>query len=243
MHNDTNKKSLGLPISLIIYCILASITFILTWHYVGIEPDEPIEELDVLYEIDQPVEEHDKTYQVSGIIWSCSGLERGGSLVESLDASRQEDPEKPRLDHTIRKHVSNIIQLYFDKHPVVTQAQILNGGIKDKNLNISTKLLGFQDAKRRKAPINVTKNISEAFSKFGKSRNPMFDLIMGKLLLFLWHQVHQDNKWSQQCKKYSMFQEKHCTSILNLGLEYMKMMKLLVGILSPRKPTKTGFQQ
>lgn len=54
MHNDTNKQSLGLSISLIICCILSSITFILTFHYVGIDLDEP---LDVAYEADQPTKE------------------------------------------------------------------------------------------------------------------------------------------------------------------------------------------
>ena len=57
MHNNTNKKILGLSISLIIYCILASIFFILAFHYGGIEPNEPLEEQDVPYEADQPTEE------------------------------------------------------------------------------------------------------------------------------------------------------------------------------------------
>lgn len=54
MHDDTNKESLGLSISLSIHCILTSISFILTFHYAGIERDEPLEEQNVPYEVDQP---------------------------------------------------------------------------------------------------------------------------------------------------------------------------------------------
>ena len=95
-------------------------------------------------------------------------MERGGNFVEILDASTREDLWDPSLDHTISEHVNNIIRLYFDKHLVVSQAQILHGFIKHKKLKCATKLLGFQDAKSRKLCKNVTKNISKAFSKFGK---------------------------------------------------------------------------
>jgi hypothetical protein len=124
----------------------------------------------VPYEIDQPIEKRDVPYQVSSITRSCSGLERGGSFVESLDASTQEDLREPSHDHRAREHVSNIIRLYFDKQLVVTQAQILHGLIKHKKLKCATKFLGFRHAKSRKVLVNVTKNISKSFSKFGKSR-------------------------------------------------------------------------
>ena len=92
MHNDTNKQSLGHFISLIIYCILASITFILTFHYEWIEPDQPLEENDVPYEIDQPTEEQNAPYQVLRITWSCSGLERGGSLCRKFGCKHTRGP-------------------------------------------------------------------------------------------------------------------------------------------------------
>ena len=41
--------------------------------------------------------------------------------------------------------------------------------IKHKKLKHDTKLFGFQDAKSIEARVNVIKNISKAFSKFGKS--------------------------------------------------------------------------
>lgn len=36
----------------------------------------------------------------------------------------------------------------------------------------ATKLLGFQDSKRRKARVNAIENMSKEFSMFGKSRKP-----------------------------------------------------------------------
>ena len=95
-------------------------------------------------------------------------MERGGSFVESLDASTREDPWEPILDSIVREHVNTIIQLYFDKHSVVTQAWILHGLIKHKKLKCATKLLGFQDSKCTKACVNVTKNISKELSMFLK---------------------------------------------------------------------------
>lgn len=113
---------LNFSILFIIYCILDSITFIITFHYVGIEPDEQIEAQDDPYEVDQPTKEHDVTYQVSRITGSCSCLERGGIFSKSLDASKWEELRKPRPDGIFRKHISELIWLYFDKHLVVTQA-------------------------------------------------------------------------------------------------------------------------
>ena len=98
----------------------------------------------------------------------------GGSFAERLDTSTQEDLGNPSPDCTVRKHVSNTIRLYFEKHLVITQAHILYGLIKHKNLKHATKLLGFQDAKSRKAHVNVTENISKEFSKFVKSRKLNF---------------------------------------------------------------------
>ena len=63
-------------------------------HYAGVETDQPLEEKDVPYEVDQLAEEQDVPYQVSRIIGSCSGLERGGSFAESLDASTQGKPRE-----------------------------------------------------------------------------------------------------------------------------------------------------
>lgn len=81
--NPTELESCALAsLSLIIiYFTLVSIAFILTFHCPGIEPNQPLEEHDVPYEVDQLVEEHDAPYQVSRITRSCSGLERGGSLA------------------------------------------------------------------------------------------------------------------------------------------------------------------
>lgn len=110
------------------------------------------------------------SYHVSRIIESCSGLERGGSLVKILDANTWEDLEKPIPNRTVRNHVSNIIQLYFDKHLVISQAQILHGLIKHNKIKHATKILGFEDAKSRKESVNVIENISKPFSKIGKSR-------------------------------------------------------------------------
>lgn len=171
------------------------------------------------YEVDQPGEEQDVPYQVSRINGSCNGLERGGSLAKCLDASTQEDLGKPNHDHIVRKNGSDIISLYFDKHPVVTQPHILHGLIKHKKLKCATKLFGFQDAKSTKACVNAIENISKAFYKFGNQGNWMFDLLIRKLPLMPCNQVHRDNKWSQQCQNCSMFQEKYCTRILNLGFE------------------------
>ena len=84
------------------------------------------------------------------------------AFVESLDASTREDLGNPRPNHIVKKHLSNIIRLYFDNHP--------HGLIKYKKLKCTTKVLGFQDAKRRKAHVIVIENLSKAFSKFGKSR-------------------------------------------------------------------------
>ena len=110
MRNETNKQSMGLSISLIIYYILASIIFILTFHYAGIDPDEPLDEHDVPYEVDKPIEEQDVPYQVSIIARSCSSLERGGNFAKCLNASTQEDLKDPNPDGTVREYVSNIIQ-------------------------------------------------------------------------------------------------------------------------------------
>ena len=73
-------------------------------------------------------------------------------------------------DNTVREHVSNIIWCYFYKHFVVTYAWILHEFIKHKNVKCAATILGFQDAKGRKARLIVTKNISMALSMFGKSR-------------------------------------------------------------------------
>ena len=102
--------------------ILASPSFILTFHYAGIDHDQSLEDKDVPYEVDKLVEEYDVPYQVWRIVGSCSGLERGGSFVESLDARTWEDLKKPIPNLTIRVYVSNIIQQYFDRHSVFTQA-------------------------------------------------------------------------------------------------------------------------
>ena len=56
-----------ISISFIIYYILDSIAFILTFHYARIEPDQLLEEHDVPYATDQPTEEQDAPYQVSRI--------------------------------------------------------------------------------------------------------------------------------------------------------------------------------
>lgn len=63
--------------------------------YVGIEYDQPPQ--DPLH------------YCVSIITGSYSGLERGGSFVESLDGSMQENLGNPIPDRTVRDHICKII--------------------------------------------------------------------------------------------------------------------------------------
>lgn len=72
--------------------------------------DQPLKEQDVTYKIDQPLEEWVVPSLVDRIRGSYSGLERGRRFAENLDASTREDLGEPILDHTIREHISNIIQ-------------------------------------------------------------------------------------------------------------------------------------
>ena len=108
-------------------------------------------------------------YQVSRITTSCNDLE-GVEALQKMDARTWEDLRNPSPDHIVRKNVSNIIWLCFDKYLVVTQDRILHGLIKHKKLKRTSKLLGFQNAKSKKACVIVTENISDTFSNFGKSR-------------------------------------------------------------------------
>lgn len=108
--------------------------------------------------------------RVDKILGSCSVLERGGRFAENLDASIIEDLRELIPVLIVREHVSNIIRQYFEKYLLVALAQILHGFIKHKKLKHATKCLGFQDARNRKARMNVTENISNALSMFRKSR-------------------------------------------------------------------------
>ena len=82
----------------------------------------------------------------------------------------QEEFRNPTPNQTIKEHVTNIINLYFEQQLVITQAQILHGLIKHKKIKRVTKLLGFKDVKNKNACDNVTKNVTTALSMFGKSR-------------------------------------------------------------------------
>lgn len=93
----------------------------------------------------------------------------GGSFIESLDASTQEELGNPIPNQTVGDHIHNIIRLYIQQHLVITQAQILHGSLKHKALKRATELLGFQDDKSTKERINVAENISKEIYKFGKS--------------------------------------------------------------------------
>ena len=90
--------------------------------------------------------------------------------LRGLDDATQEESGNPTPDRTIREHVSNIINLYFEKQSVITQAQILHGLIKHKKLKRATNLLGFKDVKNKNASENVTENVTTALSAFRKSR-------------------------------------------------------------------------
>ena len=56
--------------------------------------------------------------------------------LRGLDDATQEEIWNPTPDQTIRENVSNIIKLYFEQQSVITQAQILHGLIKHKNLSV-----------------------------------------------------------------------------------------------------------
>ena len=90
--------------------------------------------------------------------------------LRGLDDATQEEFENLTPDRTIKEHVCNIIKLYFEQQSVITQDQILHGLIKHKKLKHATKLLGFKDVKNKNACKNVTKNVTNALSAFGKSR-------------------------------------------------------------------------
>jgi len=129
------------------------------------------------YEVDQPLEEQIVSSQVNSIIRSYSSLERGGPFIENVDAIKIEDFGQPIPPRIIRDHFNNITRQHFEKHSVVAQAEILHGLIKHKKLKHATKLLGVQDAKRKKTHMNVTKNICKAFTMFGESRKPNVQVV------------------------------------------------------------------
>ena len=123
---------------------------------------------------------------------------------------------KPRPDCTIRKHVSNIIRLYFHKHQVVTQAHMLHGLLKHKKLKRHTKLLVFQDVKSRKACVNATKNISKAFYKFGKSRKPDVQASCRVItIVVVAPSTSRKQMVATMLKLLHVSRKKNCTSILN----------------------------
>ena len=107
------------------------------------------------YEDDKPPNEQDVPYQVSRITRISNGLQRSGSFAKKLDASTREDLREHSPNRIVREHVNNIIRLYFNKNPIVTQAHILHGLIKHMKLKCATKLLCFQDDKRRKEHVKI----------------------------------------------------------------------------------------
>ena len=92
------------------------------------------------------------------------------NCLRGLDDATQEEFKNLTPDRKIREHVSNIIKLYFEQQPVITQAQILHGLIKHKKMKCATKLLGFKDVKNKNACETVTENVTTALSAFLKSR-------------------------------------------------------------------------
>ena len=81
---------------------------------------------------------------ILGIIGSCSGVGRGGNLLQDCEVvDVQEELGNLIPARTVRGHVNNIIKFYFEQHSVMAQAQILHGLIKHKKNEVWNKLFWF----------------------------------------------------------------------------------------------------
>ena len=102
----------------------------------------------------QPSHDH-APYDFSRVSGSFNDVGMDAKCLRGLDDAMKEAFGKSTPDRTIREHVSNIINLYFEQQSVITQAQILHGLIKHKKMKHATKLLGFKDVKNKNACENV----------------------------------------------------------------------------------------
>lgn len=160
--------------------------------------------------------------RVSKIIGIWSDLERGENFVECLDASMREDLGNSIPNQTVRDHVHNIIWVYLQQHSVVTQYKILHGSIKHKALKWAKELLGFQDAKVTKVWLNVNVYISKELFEFRKSKKPNIWATHREITTIVVAPRTLRNQMVTICQNCYTFQEKHCTSILDLGFRYIK---------------------
>ena len=96
--------------------------------YAGIDPHQPSQDR--------------APSDFSRVIGSFNNVGMYDNYLRGLDDATQEEFENPNPDRTIREHVSNIINLYFEQQSVITQAQILHGLII-KKMETCHKVVGF----------------------------------------------------------------------------------------------------
>jgi hypothetical protein len=54
-------------------------------------------------------------------------LWRGGNFLENLEENKNEELGVSILHQIMRKHVGNIVKLFFEKKLVITKVEILHG--------------------------------------------------------------------------------------------------------------------